>query len=267
MALANFLVFGLFLIAWMAVMGAYLYFARCVAPAAVQNWAKEQGYQIINKRNAGPLERWSYARGSGHQIYRLVILDINGHTRSGLARVGIPYWFCLSSDRCPVEARWDAPQAVFQPIKPVTRRTVVYCAVADLVVVFLLLVLETGLLFVVGMCVDEIWNGALGLNRRLGWAPPSGGPGETRFFMAQILGFAALCVAAIVTLTAAWFGMIRGKRWGYSCHLIGSALVVAIPGGLFYGLPSLAIALRPAFKEYFRGLGKPKPVTDLSQLL
>jgi hypothetical protein len=99
----------LFFIAWATIMGSYLYFVLDIAPSALRRWAKEQGYHIIKKRIAGPFDRWSFAKGSGHHIYRVVILDHEGLSRGGLVRVGTPYWFCVSSGRCPVKARWDPP--------------------------------------------------------------------------------------------------------------------------------------------------------------
>jgi hypothetical protein len=40
---------------------------------------------------------------------------------------------------------------------------------------------------------------------------------------------------------------------------VGSALVVLTGFGIIYSIPSLLITLRPAFKAYFSGTGKPKP--------
>jgi hypothetical protein len=56
--------------------------------------------------------------------------------------------------------------------------------------------------------------------------------------------------------------MIRRKLWGYYSHVVGLALAVLLPGVFIYAIPSLAIALRPAFKEHFRGSGKPKLATN-----
>ena len=88
MAQVNPLFFVVFFIAWATMMGSYFHFALCVAPAALRNWAEKKGYQIIKKRSAGPLDWWSYAKGSGHQIYRLVIVDEDGQTRGGLREWG-----------------------------------------------------------------------------------------------------------------------------------------------------------------------------------
>ena len=52
------------------------------------------------------------------------------------------------------------------------RRTVFCFAIADLLVAILLLAAELGLLFVIVLCLDEIWNGALGLNRKFGRVRP-----------------------------------------------------------------------------------------------
>jgi hypothetical protein len=67
----------LFFIAWAAMMGSYFYFALHVAPSALRRWAEEQGYQIVKKRIAGPLDWWSFAKFSGHQIYRNGALGLN----------------------------------------------------------------------------------------------------------------------------------------------------------------------------------------------
>lgn len=266
MAQLGFLVGMLLFVAWATMMGSYLYFLRHVAPSALRLWAEEHGYQIIKKQTPGPLAWWSFAKGSGHHIYRVVVLDEKGSTRGGLVRLGNPRWFCFSPARCPVEARWDPPEELARPIRPMTRRMVLGFAVADLVVVILLLAVGSALIFMAAVCLDEIWNGALGLNRRLGRVPRPGGRQDTPMALAQLLGLAALCLAAMVTLTAAGLGMIRRKRWGYYSHLVGSALVVLIPGGFLYGIPSLVITLQPAFREHFRGLEKPEPVPDLAEL-
>ena len=90
---------------------------------------------------------------------------------------------------------------------------------------------------------------------------------ETRRFLAQFLGLFALCLSALVALTAGGIGMIRRKTWGYYSHVAGSALVAFTGLGIIYTIPSLVIALRPAFREYFRGHGKfkrqPDPRGDL----
>ena len=206
----------LFFIVWATVMGSYLYFALHVAPSALKRWAEEQGYQILERRNAGPIDWWSYSEGSGHHIYRVVLLDEEGQARRGLVRVGTPYWFCLSVSHCPVEVRWKSLGVSLQPVQPVARRTVFCFAIADLLVAILLLAAELGLLFVIVLCLDEIWDGALGLNRKLGRVPGPAARSETRRFLAQFLGLFALCLSALVTLTAGGIGMIRRKTWGYT---------------------------------------------------
>ncbi len=266
MAQQNLLFPVLFFVAWATIMGSYLYFSCHVAPSALRLWAEDHSYQVIKRRSAWPLEWWSFAKGSGHHIYRVVLLDGEGSTRRGLVRLGNPQWFCLSPARCPVEVRWDPPGESAKPTRPVTRRTVLVFVVADLVVVILLLALASALLFMAAVCLDDLWDGVLGLNRRLGRVPRRGGRQETPLALALLLGLAALSLAAMAALTAAALGMIRRKRWGYYSHVVGSALVILIPGGLLYGIPSLAITLRPAFKEYFRGQGKPEPASDLEEL-
>ncbi|MHB1556597.1 MAG: hypothetical protein ACYC61_03835, partial [Isosphaeraceae bacterium] len=216
----------LLFVAWATIMGSYLYFAWHIAPSALRLWTEVNGYQIIKKRSAWPLEWWSFAKGSGHHVYRVVVMDEDGVTQRGLVRLGNPQWFCLSPAQCPVEVRWDPPEKLAKPIRRVTRRTVLGFAVADLVVVILLLAVASAVLLLAAVGLDEIWNGALGLNRRLGRMPRPGGRQDTPLVIAQALGVAALCLASMVALTAAALGMIRRKRWGYYSHMVGSALVI-----------------------------------------
>jgi hypothetical protein len=262
MASFNVLFALVFFAVWATLMGSYLFFNLRVAPAALERWAKEQGVQIVEKRMAGPLDWWSYAKGSGHQIYRLVVVDKMKETRSGLARVGMPNWFCLSSGRCPVEARWDPPGKLRPHNQPVTRRTVLCFVVADFVAATVLLAVLLILLFMVALCVDDLWNGALGLNDRIGRVPRRTARAETQWFMTQLSGLLALDFAAVMLLLGAGFGMMRGKLWGYYSHVAGLALVVFVPGGFLFAIPALAISLRPAFKAHFRASEKPKPTLD-----
>ncbi len=117
MAQSNPLFVIFFFVVWSTIMGSYFYFGWHIAPSALSHWAEEQGYQVIEKKSAGPLEWWSYSQGSGHHVYRIVVLDEQGQTWRGLARVGTPYCFCLSSSRCPVEVRWDSSEGPTDPAK------------------------------------------------------------------------------------------------------------------------------------------------------
>lgn len=98
----------LFFAVWLAVMGSFLYFRSHVAPSALHRWAQEEGYRIIEQKTAGPFEWYSFARGSGHWVYRVAVQDNDGQILRGLVRVGTPCWFRLDVSRCPVEARWDS---------------------------------------------------------------------------------------------------------------------------------------------------------------
>jgi hypothetical protein len=100
-----------FFAAWCAIMGSFTYFSWRVAPAALTRWAESEGYQIIKRKKAGMFDWFRFAKGSGHWIYRIVVMDKTGRSRSGLVRVGNPYWICLSVNRCPAEARWDPSPA------------------------------------------------------------------------------------------------------------------------------------------------------------
>jgi hypothetical protein len=66
----------------------------------------------------------------------------------------------------------------------------------------------------------------------------------------------------LATLTVGGIGLILRKPWGYYSHLTGSVLVAVTCFGIVYTIPALAFALRPEFKEYFRGLKATKPVSD-----
>jgi hypothetical protein len=104
-----------FLVIWSVLMGSYLYFWWHVAPEALRRWAKSEGFQIIERKRSGMFDWVSFAKGrnsfakdSGHRIYRVVVRDKAGLTRRGLARVGKPHWYSMSASQCPVEIRWGA---------------------------------------------------------------------------------------------------------------------------------------------------------------
>lgn len=250
----------LFLTVWAMMMGSYLYFCWYVVPSALRRWAAKQSYQITEQKRAGIFDWFSFAEGSGHWIYRVVILDEAGQTRSGLVRVGYPYRWCLSSSRCPADVRWDPPAAFSR--KAVTRRTVLYFAAADLILATLVLAMELGLLFVLAIGADEIFKGSLGVNRYFGRVPRLDAIEDTQLVMAQFLGLFALYLPALVALTAGGIGLILRKTWGYYSHVAGSALVAVTCFGVIYTILALAVALRPEFKEYFRGTEKPKQASD-----
>jgi hypothetical protein len=102
-----------FLVIWSVLMGSYLYFLWRVAPLALRRWAETEGYQIVERKRAGMFDwvsfakgRHSFAKDSGHRIYRVVVRNEAGLTRRGLARVGKPHWYSMSASQCPVEIRW-----------------------------------------------------------------------------------------------------------------------------------------------------------------
>ena len=99
-----------FLAVWSAVMGSFCWFSWYVAPAPLREWAEEEGCRIVKRRNTWIFGWITFAQGNCQVVYRVVVLDKAGHTHSGLARVGTPYWWCLSPSRCPVEIRWDSAQ-------------------------------------------------------------------------------------------------------------------------------------------------------------
>jgi hypothetical protein len=260
---ANLALVILFFIAWSAVTGSYLYFALHVAPLSLARWAEQYGYRIIEKRLAGPLDWFSCAKGSGHQVYRVVVIDEDGQTRSGLAQVGTPYWFCLSSSRCPVVLQWDTTTDQSRRTQPTTRPTILCFAAADLVLAAFVLALIVTFLFVLAMSFDAMWNGSLGLNHFFGRAVRPEAASETRMVMLQALGFLALYVPAFVALTIGGIGLIGRKPWAYYWHIAGSALVAVTGFGILYTIPALFIALRPSFKESVSRRGRTKPAMDL----
>lgn len=97
---------------WLLVMGSYLHFRFRVAPLALQEWAHTEGYEIVHRENARRRDRRSFAEGTGHWVYRVIVRDKAGRNRDGLARVGHPGRFCISIKRCPVEIRWIDAQSV-----------------------------------------------------------------------------------------------------------------------------------------------------------
>lgn len=263
----NAILFLLFFAVWAAGMGSYVYFAHHVAPSALRNWSEEQGYTILETRMAGPLDWLVNSKRSGHQLYRIVAVDGKGERHSGLAVVGKPYWYCLSPDTCPVEVQWDSPAAAERHSRPVAPLTVFCFAAVDLALAFVLLLVLLVVLGAIALALDELRDGAWGLNHRLGRMPHPGGREETRMFLLQMLGFFAAYSAACVALAAGGVGMLRRRLWGYHAHLAGSVLVVFTGFGMLYAIPSLLITFRPAFKAYFSGDDKIKsaenPFADL----
>jgi hypothetical protein len=71
----------------------------------LENWAASNGYRIVQKeyRNVarGPFF-WTTARGQ--TVYRVVVEDRNGNTRTGWVRCG-SWWLGLFSD--DMDVRWD----------------------------------------------------------------------------------------------------------------------------------------------------------------
>src|SRR5262249_36014289 len=159
---------------WSVVMGTYLHFCLRVAPAALRRWADAEGYQIIEQKRAGIFDWFSVATGSGHYIYRVAVRDREGQEHQGLIRDGTPYWFCTSSSRCPVEARWGAGVDPVGAINSAadslrarvkgsallglitTRRLVLGFACMDLVLAVLVLAFECMMLLGVAIGIDRL---------------------------------------------------------------------------------------------------------------
>jgi hypothetical protein len=247
-------------------MGTYLHFWWRVAPTAVRLWAEAEGYEIVTRRNAGVFDWIAFAKGSGHHIYRVVVVDKLGQTLGGVVRVGKPYWWCLSVSKCPVEAYWDLKTRgtlEHSGVRlrwglSVTDRTVFWFAVADLVLAALVLAMELPLLIVLAAFADEISHGSLGVNHYFGRVPRPEMIGESRMVFFQSMAWFVVLLAALVTLTLGGIGLIRRKWWGYYAHVAGSSLIAVTCFGLFYTIPALTFARRPEFKEYFFSSAKAK---------
>ncbi|MBF6613754.1 MAG: hypothetical protein IVW55_11565 [Chloroflexi bacterium] len=74
--------------------------------AMLQEWASRNGYSLLRYNNAyffrGP---FFWTSSKGQVVYRVVVADGAGNTRSGWVRLG-SWWLGLLSDEA--EARWDA---------------------------------------------------------------------------------------------------------------------------------------------------------------
>jgi hypothetical protein len=261
----------LFFAVWFWMFGSFLFFWRYVAPSALRRWADEGGYRIVESKQPWDIEWYSFSKGNGHRIYQVIyrvrVTDQSGLEQHALVRVGTPYWFCTSVSRCTVEVRWGARVSVIERIRRLTdparygwkgpvlgsrftaRRLVVGFAVADLLLAVVVLAFELLLVFAIAFAVDEIWEGSLGLNRLVGRTPRPELIGDTRLLLAGSLGFFALYLPALVTLTAGGIGLILRKPWGYTWHMAGSALVAVSIFGVVYTIPALLVAIQPWFKE------------------
>ncbi len=74
--------------------------------AMLQEWAARNGYSLLQYNNSyffrGP---FFWTSSKGQVVYRVVVSDGMGNTRSGWVRLG-SWWLGLLSDEA--EARWDA---------------------------------------------------------------------------------------------------------------------------------------------------------------
>ena len=76
---------ALFFILWSVAMGTYIHF-RLRAPAALRRWADAEGYQIIERKQAGFFGWFSFAAGSGHHVFKVVVRDRESQEHRGLVR-------------------------------------------------------------------------------------------------------------------------------------------------------------------------------------
>jgi hypothetical protein len=261
-----------FLALWSVVMGTYLHFCVRVAPAALRHWADTEGYKIVEQKRAGIFDWFSYASGSGHYVYRLVVQDSEGQEHQGLVRVGTPYWFSMSASQCPVEARWGAgidPVGVINKATDslragvessalagliTTRRLVIGFAVADLVLACLVLAFE-------GMMLLGV---AIGIDRLSGNSPSPETRQDDLFGTVAFFGMFVLYLPALVTLSAGGVGLLRRKPWGYHSHLAGVVCVAVSFFAIVYTIPAVVVAIRPEFKNYCLGKQEAKTTAELT---
>lgn len=260
-----------FFAVWSAMMGTYLHFSLRVAPDALRRWADAQGYQFVERKRAGVFDWYSTASGSGQHVYRVVVRDREGRERRGLVVVGTPYWWCTSSSRCPVEARWGAEVDPISAINKTadsilarldgsaiaglitTRRLVLGFAFMDLTLTCLVLAFEVMMLAGVGVGVDRLF----------GDSPSPQTRQDDMLATASFLGMFALYLPALVTLTAGGVGLIRRKPWGYYSHLAGAVCVAVSFFGIIYTIPALFVAIRPEFKKECLGKQVAKTPADV----
>jgi hypothetical protein len=253
-----------FLVIWSVLMGSHLYFLWRVAPQALRRWAETEGYQIVERKRAGMFDwvsfakgRHSFAKDSAHRIYRVVVRDEAGLTRSGLARVGKPHWYSTSASQCPVEIRWGPETGTLYKLRTITdlrrygwkrsllgdaikaRRWVLGFALADLVLASLVLLFEGVMLMGV----------VIGIDRLTGRLPSPDSYPETLWATATFLVMFVLYLPALVTLTVGAIGLIRRKPWGYYYHLAGVMLIAVSIVGIAYTIPALLIAIQPEFRD------------------
>ena len=150
MSEANQIVLILFFFVWSAVMGSYFYFAWHVAPSTLSRWAEKHGYQIIGKKNAGPLDWFSYAKGSGHQIYRVSVLD-EGKSPARPGRSRIPLLVLPVVEPMPGGSPMGLGDRTIATNRASDRRTVLCFAAADIVLATLVLAMELGLVFTLAL--------------------------------------------------------------------------------------------------------------------
>ncbi len=81
--------------------------ASYLSSKALNRWADEHGYKIIQKRGAGPFKHLSVGASSTQMVYDVIILDQNGSTLSGLIKLGHYSRLNLSSVSCPIEVYLD----------------------------------------------------------------------------------------------------------------------------------------------------------------
>jgi hypothetical protein len=101
-----------FFVVWCWVMGSFVFSGWRIVPRALDRWANEQGYKIVQKTAAGLFKRAAVGASNCQVVYTIVVEDGKGTTRSGLVKIGDYWWPSLSLDRCPIEVRWDETRKV-----------------------------------------------------------------------------------------------------------------------------------------------------------
>lgn len=237
-------------------------------PRFLDRWAEDRGWRLLERRwlgaNTGSLDHGHALRGT---LYRIVLRDDDGRLRRATACVAHP----LHPRPWLIEVRWDAfnEPGYDGPITssseppraddgPMSRRTILRFAVADLILSFPVVAIGLASLFIFALCLDEACDGALGLNRLVGRTARTY-PGDLPTALMMCLGFASLYLSMGGAMIAGGVGMLRRRRWGYACHLVGSGLFVLTIFGVVYTVIALPFALRPGFKEFFE---RPKGIAD-----
>ncbi|WP_165068783.1 hypothetical protein [Paludisphaera rhizosphaerae] len=246
--------FGFIALAWPFAVCGYLLHETYSVPRLLDRWAATRGLRVVEWRRADAFDVWTLkAVTRGYSIHPILVEDHEGRLHRAVARVALsnrPAGF----DR--VDVHWDAPVA--HPLKEgtlaesgfVSERMIRGFAVADLVLALPALALGLVSLLILALGADEASGGAWGLNRLVGRTANTY-PGDLPRVMWMCLGFGSLYLTMAGAMIAGSVGMLLRRRWGYTCHIVGSGLFALTMFGIVYTAISLTYGLRPEFKMYF----------------